>query len=195
MPLVLFSAPQDELEPDKPSSDNRTAICLVGSARTFEATGPSIVHFLVRQLEPQADLFLNSPMDSDSAKMWILSRAASVAAIRIFPVVDVDPDKYPTKILRNVGSPKGIQVSALLAPVGVPRGPDLSRRERGTPPESCAPSAHPRADRSMPRRTNSSGTACAVLLFTTRRHSVRVLWQLASPKQYKVRPLSHSTVR
>jgi len=111
-PFTLF--PQDELEADKPSAGNRTAICLVGSARTFQATGPSILHFLVRQLEPHADLFLNSPMDSDSAKMWILARAASVAAIRIFPAVDVDPDKYSTKVLRSLGSPKGVQVSAPL---------------------------------------------------------------------------------
>ncbi|CAI5520284.1 unnamed protein product [Closterium sp. Naga37s-1] len=51
----------------------RTAVCLTGSARDFELTGPSIVARLLPSLHPYHPvLFLVAPLDEHSHKLWAL---------------------------------------------------------------------------------------------------------------------------
>ncbi|CAI7890708.1 unnamed protein product [Closterium sp. NIES-53] len=51
----------------------RTAVCLTGSARDFELTGPSIVARLLPSLRPYRPvLFLVAPLDEHSHKLWAL---------------------------------------------------------------------------------------------------------------------------
>ncbi|CAI5941573.1 unnamed protein product [Closterium sp. NIES-64] len=50
-----------------------TAVCLTGSARDFELTGPSIVARLLPSLRPHRPvLFLVAPLDEHSHKLWAL---------------------------------------------------------------------------------------------------------------------------
>ncbi|XP_010539114.1 PREDICTED: uncharacterized protein LOC104813245 [Tarenaya hassleriana] len=51
--------------------DTRIAVCLVGGARRFELTGPSIVEKILK-VYPNSDLFLNSPLDKNffSVTYW-----------------------------------------------------------------------------------------------------------------------------
>lgn len=86
-----------------------TAVCLVGGARSFEATGPSILKHVIKRYEP-CDVFLHAPLDADSAKFWALGGASHLATVRIFPNCDVDEALHPTDILKAKGSPQGCQV-------------------------------------------------------------------------------------
>ncbi|GJP44685.1 hypothetical protein CLOM_g4048 [Closterium sp. NIES-68] len=56
-----------------PTLNGRTAVCLTGSARDFELTGPSIVARLLPSLRPYRPvLFLVAPLDEHSHKLWAL---------------------------------------------------------------------------------------------------------------------------
>jgi len=87
-----------------------TAVCLVGAARDFEATGPSLLTRLVAAYRPCA-VFLHSPLEHNSAKLSLLAAARSVAAVRIFASADLDEGALPAHLLRGWGSPNSLQVS------------------------------------------------------------------------------------
>ncbi|CAL4998264.1 unnamed protein product [Urochloa decumbens] len=86
----------------------RIAVCLVGAARRFELTGPSILRNVLAQY-PQADLFLHSPLDGDTYKFSLLKDAPRVAAVKIFqPRHIVETDAH-LRLLTPKKSPKGLQ--------------------------------------------------------------------------------------
>ncbi|RZS26159.1 hypothetical protein BHM03_00059465 [Ensete ventricosum] len=87
---------------------SRIAICLVGGARRFELTGPSIVRNLLEEL-PSADIFLNSPLDKDSYKLSLLKAAPGIAAVRIFTQKTMPMTESQERVLTANGSPNGIQ--------------------------------------------------------------------------------------
>uniref|UniRef100_A0A0E0EKT1 DUF7796 domain-containing protein n=1 Tax=Oryza meridionalis TaxID=40149 RepID=A0A0E0EKT1_9ORYZ len=56
--------------------EGRIAVCLVGAARRFELTGPSIARNVLAPQYPHADLFLHNPLDRDSYKFGLLKDAS-----------------------------------------------------------------------------------------------------------------------
>ncbi|KAL4579046.1 hypothetical protein LXL04_015181 [Taraxacum kok-saghyz] len=89
-------------------NQSRMAVCLVGGARRFELTGPSIVEKILEEY-PNADLFLNSPLDFNSYKFSLLKSAPRIAAIRIFKPVDMPETESAVRVLTASNSPNGIQ--------------------------------------------------------------------------------------
>ncbi|RZC55965.1 hypothetical protein C5167_014824 [Papaver somniferum] len=88
---------------------SRIAVCLVGGARKFELTGPSIAENILN-VYPNADLFLNSPLDKDSFKFSIFKDIApSIASIRIFKPTKLDETEFQRRVLTPSGSPNGRQ--------------------------------------------------------------------------------------
>ncbi|XP_022765983.1 uncharacterized protein LOC111310869 [Durio zibethinus] len=87
---------------------SRGALCLVGGARRFELTGPSIVEKVLKEY-PNADLFLHSPMDKNAFKLSLLRTAPRLASVRIFDRKLVPQTKEQVRVLTAVNSPKGIQ--------------------------------------------------------------------------------------
>ncbi|KAI3837728.1 hypothetical protein MKX03_008335 [Papaver bracteatum] len=88
---------------------SRIAVCLVGGARKFELTGPSIAENILN-VYPNADLFLNSPLDKDSFKFSILKDIAPrIASIRIFEPTKLNETEFQRRVLTPKGSPNGIQ--------------------------------------------------------------------------------------
>ncbi|KAG0452012.1 hypothetical protein HPP92_026182 [Vanilla planifolia] len=87
---------------------SRIAICLVGGARRFELTGPSITENLLKQY-PNADLFLHAPLDADAYKFFILKDAPRIAAVRIFKPMPIKETDAQLRVLSSIGSPNGIQ--------------------------------------------------------------------------------------
>ncbi|KAI3949195.1 hypothetical protein MKW92_016027 [Papaver armeniacum] len=88
---------------------SRIAVCLVGGARKFELTGPSIVQNVLN-VYPNADLFLNSPLDKDSFKFSILKDIAPrIASIRIFKPTRLNETEFQRRVLTPRGSHNGIQ--------------------------------------------------------------------------------------
>uniref|UniRef100_A0A0E0LU71 DUF7796 domain-containing protein n=1 Tax=Oryza punctata TaxID=4537 RepID=A0A0E0LU71_ORYPU len=86
----------------------RIAVCLVGAARRFELTGPSIARNVVAQF-PHADLFLHSPLDRDSYKFGLLKDAPRVAAVRIFRPQHIPQTRAHARLLTSKNSPMGVQ--------------------------------------------------------------------------------------
>ncbi|KAK1262163.1 hypothetical protein QJS04_geneDACA001355 [Acorus gramineus] len=87
---------------------SRIAICLVGGARRFELTGPSILKHVLREYK-NADLFLHSPLDGDAFKLSLLRSSPRIAAVRIFrpdPIPETEPQ---SRVLTSRDSPNGIQ--------------------------------------------------------------------------------------
>ncbi|XP_010935237.1 uncharacterized protein [Elaeis guineensis] len=108
-PLSSFSSSDDPVESRNRELDrSRMAICLVGGARRFELTGPSIVRNLLREY-PNADLFLHSPFDKDAYKLSILKSAPRIASVRIFAPVQIPTTESHTRVLSARNSPNGIQ--------------------------------------------------------------------------------------
>ncbi|XP_008781257.1 uncharacterized protein LOC103701079 [Phoenix dactylifera] len=108
-PLSSFSSSDDPLESRKRELErSRMAICLVGGARRFELTGPSIMRNLLREY-PDADLFLHSPLDKDAYKFSILKSAPRIAGVRIFSPAPIPPTESHTQVLAARDSPNGIQ--------------------------------------------------------------------------------------
>ncbi|KAL2634727.1 hypothetical protein R1flu_006206 [Riccia fluitans] len=92
----------------RPPNSGRVAICLVGGARAFELTGPSIKQHLLDQYE-DADVFVHAPMDGDAHKLSLLEGVPRLAAIRIFEPTKINQTKVAREVLTPRGSPKGIQ--------------------------------------------------------------------------------------
>ena len=88
---------------------SRIAVCLVGGARRFELTGPSIMEKILNQY-PNSDLFLHSPLDQNAFKFSLLKTSPKIAAVRIFrpePIPETEPQ---LRVLTARNSPNGIQV-------------------------------------------------------------------------------------
>lgn len=87
---------------------SRIAVCLVGGARRFELTGPSIVEKILR-VYPNADLFLHSPLDSNAYKFSLLKAAPKIAIVRLFEPKHVQETQPQLRVLTAQNSPNGIQ--------------------------------------------------------------------------------------
>ncbi|KAK1406658.1 hypothetical protein QVD17_42159 [Tagetes erecta] len=87
---------------------SRIAVCLVGGARRFELTGPSIVKRVLEEY-PNADLFVNSPFDSKAYKFSVLKSVPRIVAVRIFKPVELRESDAAVTLLTSNNSPNGIQ--------------------------------------------------------------------------------------
>ncbi|KAK7311010.1 hypothetical protein RJT34_08853 [Clitoria ternatea] len=87
---------------------SKMAVCLVGGARRFEITGPSIIQMILKQY-PNSDLFLHSPLDSDAFKFSLLKSAPNIAAVRIFHPQPLLENESYARVLTAHNSPNGIQ--------------------------------------------------------------------------------------
>ncbi|KAI3837739.1 hypothetical protein MKX03_008346 [Papaver bracteatum] len=98
---------------------SRIGVCLVGGARKFELTGPSIAENILN-VYPNADVFVNAPLDKDSFKFSILKDIApKIALIRIFKPTKLNETEFERRVLikieskqrvsMNDGSPNGLQ--------------------------------------------------------------------------------------
>ncbi|KAJ9165877.1 hypothetical protein P3X46_020694 [Hevea brasiliensis] len=87
---------------------SRMAVCLVGGARRFELTGPSIVENILN-LYPNSDLFLHSPLDKNAFKFSLLKVAPRIATVRIFQPKPIPETEAEVRVLTAANSPNGIQ--------------------------------------------------------------------------------------
>lgn len=101
-PNGTHSAKVDQLH------QSRIAVCLVGGARRFELTGPSIVEKVLKKY-PNADLFLHSPMDKNAFKLSLLKTAPRLATVRIFEQKFVPQTEEQVRVLTAANSPNGVQ--------------------------------------------------------------------------------------
>ncbi|XP_039068255.1 uncharacterized protein LOC120214429 [Hibiscus syriacus] len=86
----------------------KIAVCLVGGARRFELTGPSIVEKVLKRYH-NADLFLHCPMDKNAFKLSLLKTAPRLATVRIFEQKPVPETEEQVRVLTAANSPNGIQ--------------------------------------------------------------------------------------
>lgn len=84
------------------------AVCLVGGARRFELTGPSILEKVLKRY-PNSDLFLHCPMDKNAFKLSLLRTAPRLASVRIFEQKLVPETGEQVRVLTAANSPNGIQ--------------------------------------------------------------------------------------
>ncbi|GAB2292946.1 hypothetical protein Dimus_027171 [Dionaea muscipula] len=109
--LLRFSSFSPLKSPVKSNDEldrSRIAVCLVGGARRFELTGPSIVERILK-VYPNSDLFLNSPLDRNSYKLSLLKSAPRIAAVRIFEPKSIPETQLYVRILTPMGSTNGTQ--------------------------------------------------------------------------------------
>ena len=118
------SSPPPKQKMKKSSSDSspppKQAICLVGGAREFEITGPSIRKYLLHQGRlnhlPHVDVFLHAPLDKDTYKLSILAGRDLPISFIHFRIIKPEPileSKTYTDVLTGSGSPRGVQVNRL----------------------------------------------------------------------------------
>ncbi|XP_020080016.1 uncharacterized protein LOC109703707, partial [Ananas comosus] len=93
---------------DRQSHRERIAVCLVGGARRFELTGPSIVKHVLTQL-PEGDLFVNAPLDENAYKFGLLREAPRIAAVRVAAQAPIAESESHLRVLTPSNSPNGIQ--------------------------------------------------------------------------------------
>ncbi|VFQ94357.1 unnamed protein product [Cuscuta campestris] len=86
----------------------RIAVCLVGGARRFELTGPSILQRILK-VYPNSDLFLHSPLDSNAYKLSLLRAAPRIAAVKIFKPAPINATESQIRVLTAANSPNAIQ--------------------------------------------------------------------------------------
>ncbi|KAH9292828.1 hypothetical protein KI387_042003, partial [Taxus chinensis] len=88
---------------------NRIAICLVGGARKFDMTGPSLLKYVVNRYN-NSDVFLHAPFDKDSYKFSVLKEASSgLASVRIFTPQRINETELHNEVFTALGSPNGLQ--------------------------------------------------------------------------------------
>ncbi|XP_047328865.1 uncharacterized protein LOC124932292 [Impatiens glandulifera] len=105
---VTNSSSVAESDASKRLHRSRIAVCLVGGARRFELTGPSIMKNILGAY-PNSDLFLHSPLDSNSYKLSVLKSAHKIAAVRIFKPKHIPETESQARVLTASNSPNGIQ--------------------------------------------------------------------------------------
>lgn len=109
---LLSNLPFINTANSSPSKDellrSKIAVCLVGGARRFELTGPSILEMILKEY-PNSDLFLHSPLDSDAFKFSLLKLAPKVAAVNIFHPQPLPENESSVRVLTAQNSPNGIQ--------------------------------------------------------------------------------------
>lgn len=88
---------------------SRVAVCLVGGARRFELTGPSILKNVLEPF-PNSDLFLLSPLNQNAFKLSLLRDAPRIASVRIFEPHHINTTESAVRVLDAASSPKGVQV-------------------------------------------------------------------------------------
>jgi hypothetical protein len=88
---------------------SRMAVCLVGGARRFELSGPSIVEKILKEY-PNSDLFLHSPLDKNAFKFSLLKSAPRLASVQIFEPKPLPVTDSQLRVLTAANSPNGIQV-------------------------------------------------------------------------------------
>ncbi|XP_024538142.1 uncharacterized protein LOC9656132 [Selaginella moellendorffii] len=93
-------------------ADPRVAICLVGGARAFEITGPSIVDQILHVYGNNSDVFLHAPLDENTYKLFLLGRGARsnrnssssrLAAARIFDQTPMPELDFRKQVLTSDG--------------------------------------------------------------------------------------------
>ncbi|KAJ8762291.1 hypothetical protein K2173_007448 [Erythroxylum novogranatense] len=87
---------------------SRMAVCLVGAARRFELTGPSIMENVLN-VYPNADLFLHGPYDKKAFKFSLFKDAPRLASVRIFKPKFIPETESRLSVLTASNSPNGIQ--------------------------------------------------------------------------------------
>ncbi|XP_043713717.1 uncharacterized protein LOC122662203 [Telopea speciosissima] len=87
---------------------SKIAICLVGGARRFELSGPSIVEKVLKVYK-NSDLFLHSPLDRNAYKFSLLKVAPRLASVRIFEPKPMPETVEQIRVLTARNSPNGIQ--------------------------------------------------------------------------------------
>ncbi|XP_068302956.1 uncharacterized protein [Pyrus communis] len=95
-------------EEDDELGRSRIAVCLVGGARKFELTGPSILDKILNKY-PNSDLFLHSPVDPNAFKFSLLKSAPRIAAVKIFHPKTMPETEFQHRVLTAHDSPNGIQ--------------------------------------------------------------------------------------
>jgi len=89
---------------------SRMVVCLVGGARRFELTGPSIVKNILHQVYPNSDLFLHSNFDDKAFKFSLLKSVPRLASVRIIHPKPLPETLPQLRVLTAANSPNGIQV-------------------------------------------------------------------------------------
>ncbi|XP_062115283.1 uncharacterized protein LOC133829581 [Humulus lupulus] len=114
-PFSIYSPPRNETEETRRWRTkkeellrSRVAVCLVGGARRFELTGPSIVEKILEEY-PNSDLFLHSPLDQNAFKFSLLKTAPKLASVRIFEPKPIPETEIQARVLTAQNSPNGIQ--------------------------------------------------------------------------------------